>query len=174
MVADAPVAAQVEGLVAAFERIAATRMAGLAMNNPALRVAAVGFRPWQEGTLVGVLITPWAINLIVIGSSDGGLRLAADRRQSRDFPSGRYEFMGGDEPESGAYQFCSLFSPVYEFSGQAIAEATAADIMEALFVDASVEANDRRETARLAGRSTLHAETSRRVFLRGVFSGLKG
>ncbi|MCF8178065.1 MAG: [NiFe]-hydrogenase assembly chaperone HybE [Sulfuritalea sp.] len=171
MAFDDPVA----GLLAAFERIAATRMAGLAMNNPALRVAAVGFRPWQEATLVGVLITPWAINLIVLGSRrSDSLRLTADRRQTWEFPSGRYDFMGGDEAESGAYQFCSLFSPVDEFTGQAIAEATAADIMDALFVDASVEAKDRREMARLAGRSTLHAETSRRVFLRGVFSGLKG
>ena len=67
----------VDALTAAFERIAATRMAGLPMNNPALKVAAVGFQPWAEDYLLGVLITPWAINLVVLGA---GLRLAADRR----------------------------------------------------------------------------------------------
>ena len=45
-------------LVAAFERIAATRMAGLPLNNPALRVQAVGFRAQDDGYLVGVLIFP--------------------------------------------------------------------------------------------------------------------
>jgi hypothetical protein len=48
----------VAGLVAAFERIATTRMAGLALNNPALRLQAVGFRPQEKGHLIGVLITP--------------------------------------------------------------------------------------------------------------------
>ncbi|KAF0162780.1 MAG: hupJ [Rhodocyclaceae bacterium] len=162
-------------LTAAFERIAATRMAGLPMNNPALRVAAIGFRPWQDAYLVGVLITPWAINLMILGDRTAGdLRLAADCRRTWEFPSGRYDFMGGEEPECGAYQFCSMFSPTFEFADQAAAETIAADIVEALFVDASGGEAEQREAARLAGRSTLQVETSRRGFLRGVFSGLKG
>jgi hypothetical protein len=40
----------VAALEAAFRRIAATRMAGLPMNNAALRVQAVGFRDWADGT----------------------------------------------------------------------------------------------------------------------------
>jgi [NiFe] hydrogenase assembly HybE family chaperone len=142
------------GLTAAFERIAATRMAGLPMNNPALRVAAVGFRHWAEDYLVGVLITPWAVNLVLLGD---GLRLAADRRQSWDFPSGSYEFMGGEEPECGPFQFCSLFSPTFEFANQAAAEASA----------------DRKEQSRLSGNSALRLPTSRREFLRGIVGGLK-
>lgn len=170
-----PLAEAVGALTAAFERIAATRMAGLPMNNPALRVAAVGFRPWQEAYWVGVLITPWTINLMVLGDRTAGdLRLAADCRRTWEFPSGRYDFMGGEEPECGAYQSCSLFSPAFEFADQAAAETTAADIVEALFVDASGGEAEQREAARLAGRSALQVETSRRGFLRGVFSGLKG
>lgn len=165
----------VDALKAAFERIAVTRMAGLPMNNPVLRVATIGFRPWHEEHLVGVLITPWAINLVLLGDKTAGdLHLAADCRRTWEFPSGSYDFMGGDEPEPGAYQFCSLFSPVFEFADQATAEATAADIMDALFVDASGSKMEQREAARLAGRSVLQEETSRRGFLRGVFSGLKG
>jgi len=163
----------VRQLAAAFERIAATRMAGLPMNNPALRVAAVGFRPWQDGHLVGVLITPWAINLVLLGEQQGrALHLAADRRRTWDFPSGSYDFMGGEEAECGVFQFCSLFSPVFEFADQAGAEATAGEIMTALFV-AAASATDQREAARLCGNSVLQAPTNRRGFLRGLVGGIK-
>ena len=160
----------VDALTAAFERIAATRMAGLPMNNPALKVAAVGFQPWAEDYLVGVLITPWAINLVVLGE---GLRLGADRRQTWDFPSGSYEFMGGEEPECGAFQFCSLFSPAFEFAGQDEAVATGREIMTELLREPSDAASEQREMARLTGGSALQVPTSRRSFLRGIVGGLK-
>ena len=160
----------VDTLTAAFERIATTRMAGLPMNNPALRVAAVGFRPWAADYWVGVLITPWAINLVVLGA---GLRLAADRRQTWDFPSGSYEFMGGEEPECGAFQFCSLFSPAFEFAGQDEAVATGREIMTELLREPADAAGEQREMARLAGGSALQVPTSRRSFLRGIVGGLK-
>jgi [NiFe] hydrogenase assembly HybE family chaperone len=160
------------GLVTAFERIAATRMAGLPMNNPALKVAAIGFRPWLEGHHVGVLITPWAINLVVVSNAVGrDLYLASDQRQTREFPSGSYDFMGGDEPECGAFQFCSLFSPAFEFPDLASAEAMAVDILAALFTEAET-AEDPREIARLAGTSPLRAPSSRRRFLQGMLGGL--
>lgn len=169
-----PLADSVRQLQAAFERIAATRMAGLPMNNPALRVAAVGFRPWQEAYLVGVLIAPWAINLVLLGDRmPGDLRLAADCRQTWKFPSGRYDFMGGAEPECGAYQSCSLFSPAFEFPDQAAAETMANEVMHALFLDAAANTADQSEMARISGRSVLQVPTTRRGFLRGVIGGLK-
>lgn len=163
------------GLVAAFERIAATRMAGLPLNNPALRVQAVGFRAHDDAYRVGVLITPWAINLVMLAPTPSrDLHLAPDRRRTWDFPSGSYEFMGGEEPECGAYQFCSLFSPAFEFSRQDSAETMARDVMEALFVDASGSGHEKREQVRVAGRSVAQIPTTRRGFLQGVFGGLKG
>jgi [NiFe] hydrogenase assembly HybE family chaperone len=164
----------VGALTAAFERIAATRMAGLPMNNPALRVAAVGFRPWQEDHLVGVLITPWAINLMLLGDKAArDLYLAADCRRTWDFPSGSYDFMGGDEPECGAYQFCSLFSPAFEFGDQAAAVTMAHEIMDELYVEASASAAESREAARISGRSVVQVPTSRRAFLQGLFAERK-
>jgi [NiFe] hydrogenase assembly HybE family chaperone len=169
-----PLTEAVGALTAAFSRIAGTRMVGLPMNNPALCVAAVGFRPWQENYLVGVLITPWAINLMLIGDRAArDLHLAADCRQGRDFPSGTYDFMGGDEPECGAYQSCSLFSPAFDFPDQAAAETAANEIMNALFVDVSSNVADRQEAARISGHSVLQIPTSRRGFLRGFIGGLK-
>ncbi|NJD35693.1 MAG: [NiFe]-hydrogenase assembly chaperone HybE, partial [Betaproteobacteria bacterium] len=45
----------VRSLEAAFARIARTRMADLPLNNIALRVQAVGFRPYENGCLAGIL-----------------------------------------------------------------------------------------------------------------------
>lgn len=122
----------VAALVAAFERIAATRMRGLAIANPALGVAAVGFRPWQE-VMAGVLVTPWAINLALVSAEPAALRLAVDETRNWRFPSGEYAFMGGTEAECGAFQFCPLFSPVLEFATQAAAETTARAVGAELF-----------------------------------------
>lgn len=161
-------------LAAAFARIAATRMAGLPMNNPALRIATVGFRPWHEDYQVGVLVTPWAINLVLLGDPVAGdLRLAADRRRTWDFPSGRYDFMGGDEPECGAYQFCSLFSPAFEFPDHGSAVAAANAIMAELFVETPADAAEQGEKARLGGRSMLQVPIGRRAFLQGVLGARK-
>ncbi len=158
-----------EQLRAAFVRIAATRMAGLPLNNPALSVATVGFVPWSE-VQVGVLIAPWAINLAVVSDHPNALRLGVDERQTWRFPSGEYELMGGNEPECGPFQFCSLFSPAFEFADQATAEATAVAIMQGLLAKAD---DDGREAARMVGTSTLQAPVSRRGFLRGVFGAQK-
>ncbi len=159
----------VAGLVAAFERIAATRMAGLPLNNPALRVQAVGFRPQEEGHLIGVLITPWAINLVMLATTPSReLHLAADCRRDWDFPSGCYEFMGGEEPECGAYQFCSLFSPAFDFRDQQGAVEMAQELMRGLFAEAPSDMAPQREAARMAGHSVLEIPTTRRGFLQGV------
>lgn len=159
---------------AAFERIAGTRMAGLPLNNPALRVAAVGFRTLDESHRVGVLITPWAINLVLLGErSSRDLYLTADRRRTWDFPSGSYEFMGGEEPECGPYQFCSLFSPAFEFPDQDSAVLAASQIMAELFVATPAGTAEQGEKARLAGRSMLQVPIGRRAFLQGVLGARK-
>lgn len=149
----------------AFERIASTRMVGLPFVNPALQVATIGFTPWEEAR-VGVLVTPWSINLVAVANHPETLRLATDTRRRWRFPSGEYDLMGGEEPECGCFQFCSLFSPALDFANQEAAITTATAAMEALFTGAE---RDEREAARMAGSSVLQAPTSRRGFLRGVF-----
>ena len=72
----------VTALESAFRRIAATRMAGLPINHPLLAVEGVGFRLWQ-GKWLGVLVTPWAMNLVLLPDSDAEFEaLASDRRQT--------------------------------------------------------------------------------------------
>ena len=50
---------------AAFRAILETRMRGLPVLNPAVEVEAVGFRAW-EGHWLGMLVTPWFINLMLL------------------------------------------------------------------------------------------------------------
>lgn len=153
-----------------FSRIAATSMADLPLNNPALRVEAVGFRCWQ-GLWLGVIVTPWAINLMLLpGGSTVFNALALGQRQTWSFPSGSYPFMGGSDDALGPYQFCSLFSPTFEFVTQEDARATAVAAIAALFeVEAKTETN--AEQARLQGRSIAAVPLSRRSFLRGGVFG---
>lgn len=120
-------------LEAAFRRIQVTRMVDMPLCNPALEVDAVGFREWQ-GRRVGVLVTPWSIGLVVLpGTAADVLALKADERRAWRFPSGEYEFMGGDEPECGPFHFCSLFSPPAEIADHNEACAIATAVMEQLF-----------------------------------------
>lgn len=152
----------------AFNRIRQTRMAGLPFLNPALQVEAVGFRPWQNRVL-GVLLTPWAMNLVVLPGNDTGFRaLGADVQHTWAFPSGDYDFMGGEEVECGPFHFCSLFSPMADFADQGAARATAEAALDALFQqdeESLAKAREQqRQAAQLEGKS---APLSRRGFLTG-------
>lgn len=122
--------ARLEGL---FRYIEQTRMAGVPILNPALKVQAVDFIPWQ-GYQLGVLITPWFMNLILLG--EGEHALLADRRPGEKinhaFPSGVYEFIVAEEPALGRYQACSLFSPMQAFDSQVLAVATAQEVMRGM------------------------------------------
>lgn len=103
------------------------------LRNPALRVESVGFREWQ-GNEVGVLITPWSISLVVFPQAAAtGRSLRLDERRAWQFPSGAYDFMGGEEPECGPFHFCSLFSPPEEIADHAQAREIASAVLEQLF-----------------------------------------
>lgn len=155
-----------------FRQIAAERMLGLPMVNPALSVAAVGFRRWQ-GLWAGVMLTPWSLNLMLLPAGSAQFRSGASGDiQQWVFPSGAYEFLYGEEPALGPYQMCSLFSPVFEFASQADALATAQAVTEALF-EHEAQAEAGRQTQ---GRGTMpqpltERPLSRRGFLRGAFGG---
>jgi [NiFe] hydrogenase assembly HybE family chaperone len=164
-------------LEAVFRDIAETRMAGLPICNTALRVQAVGFRQWNDHW-VGVLVTPWTISLALMPGDKGPLRtLGADEKMSWEFPSGKYEFMGLNEPALGTCQTCSLISPVVDFECHEDAVSVAEQVMAALFVkdesDAKRDADRKQmvEAARLKGEPVMDKPLSRRDFLRGSFLG---
>ncbi len=138
---------RLEGL---FRYIEQTRMDGIPILNPALQVEAVGFTPWN-GYQLGVLITPWFMNLILLGEgADVGLgeRSVGDKISHR-FPSGLYEFIVAEEPaleyNQGRYQACSLFSPMQQFDSQQLAVETAQAVMTGLMQDENSSGISTRE-----------------------------
>jgi [NiFe] hydrogenase assembly HybE family chaperone len=108
-------------------------MHGVPILNPALRVQAVGFNPWA-GHWLGVLITPWFMNLMLLPRLREQWQPVLER-ESRHwvFPAGVFEFIGAVDPVLGDYQACSLFSPMLEFANQAGAHDTALAALNALF-----------------------------------------
>jgi [NiFe] hydrogenase assembly HybE family chaperone len=160
-------------LVDVFSEIARTRMADVPIINPALRVEAVGFQLW-EGRWLGVLVTPWMINLMLLPGQDAPLiRLALDQKTVWNFPSGAYEFMGLNEPAIGTCHMCSLISPVTEFATHEEAAAVAQEIIVNLFVE-NAQNDDlatRLDDARLKGDAITQQAMSRREFLRMPLMG---
>ena len=148
-------------------------MVDVPIINPALRVEAVGFREWEK-KWIGVLVTPWTINLVLLPGTDAPLiPLALDEKSMWNFPSGSYEFMGLNEPEIGTCHICSLISPVTEFATHDEARAMAQEILIGLFAE-STRNNDlttRIDDARLKGEPISRQNMSRRDFLRMPFMG---
>ena len=136
----------------AFGRVARTRMADMPFLNRALRVEAVGFRVW-EGQWLGVLITPWSINVLLLPRSAQWPRLPTGAERFVDMPAGRFRFAAGFDPGLGEYHACSLFSPALEFADQASARATAIAALDALLDPATDGAARRRACSR---REFLH------------------
>jgi len=125
-------------LVASF-RLAATRMHGLAFVNPALDVEAIAFASWQ-GHWLGVLVTPWFMNLILAPRDDAAwTHVKPGKKRTYLFPAGAYDFIGARDDVAGEYQMCSLFSPLLHFDDQETARLVAGLAREALFDDANAE-----------------------------------
>lgn len=122
-------------IAAVFADIAATRMAGLPICNPALTVEALGFRRAESGHWVGALVTPWAINLLCLPGHADWPAAAAGSHYDWAFPSGVYEFIVADEERLGRYHLCSLFSPAGDFASHEQARLTALAAITALFND---------------------------------------
>lgn len=126
-----------------FQEIHASRMKGVPFVNGALSVKAVGFRI-LEGRVVGVLVTPWFMNIIVLpGPGEDWTGRPTGTRTLMDFPSGTYEFLSAERPETGPYRACSLFSPMFDFSSMLQAVETADAIIPALLDPANREEGSR-------------------------------
>ncbi|MCX7176453.1 MAG: [NiFe]-hydrogenase assembly chaperone HybE [Proteobacteria bacterium] len=115
---------------AAFQRICVEHMSDVPIVNPALRVQALDFALWQENWL-GVLITPWCINLMLLPGPNGHWKsVSGNHRLFHSFPSGNYAFLGGKEAEIGEYQSCSLISEMSQFAEHESACAVAREVIK--------------------------------------------
>ena len=115
-----------------FQQIFEQRMQGMPIVNEALEVKAVGFREWK-GRTVGILITPWFMNLMLLtadGESWDGLQLG--EQKSIEFPSRNYPFSVNEFDGIGRCLTHSLCSPMFQFESQAEAVAYAESVMAGL------------------------------------------
>lgn len=159
-------------LEAAFRRIGEEAMAGLPILHPALAVEAIGFGRWR-GDWLGVLVTPWFMNLVLVPGPGGQWqRVAPGERRFVRFPSGDYAFLGGHEPEVGEFQSCSLFSPMDRFHDQDEVRLVARAALAALFAApaAAAPAADVRDAPQTASPAR---PMSKREFL-GTLLGRRG
>lgn len=130
-----------DALVALFDKVAQTRMTGVPILNPALRVEALGFELCQGADqanandppgAAGVLITPWCMNLVWFPlaplNQPGGTGCSRSRRVGAEC----FDFIGGYDSTFGSYAACSLFSPMFEFADHAAACAMAHAVLDNL------------------------------------------
>lgn len=128
-------AQRAQSLEAVFRDIAGTRMAGVPVLHAALRVEAVDFELLATGDehgALGVLVTPWFMNLVwfPLGRRDTPAKVGDSR--VREVGGERFEFIAAHEERFGSFEACSLFSPMFQFADHAAARATAAAVLASL------------------------------------------
>jgi [NiFe] hydrogenase assembly HybE family chaperone len=121
----------VQNLANAYRR-AALKVKGLPIYNPTIAVEAVGFREY-EGRQVGVIVTPWFMNLTVLPSEADLKGWLAGRSTMIGFPSGAYEFTVNDLQDVGLIGTCSLFSTMLDFTDHEAARLAAQTVADAVF-----------------------------------------
>lgn len=133
---DAEPLAVAARLEAAFEKVHRERMHDVPILNTALGIKAVGTQTVEAGWL-SALVTPWSINLMLLPRTPAQTQdyraLQLGSTVAHAFPSGRFEFIVGEEGDLGRYQMCSLFSPVLEFESHGAALITAESAIAVLF-----------------------------------------
>ena len=153
--AEAAAISEITGrLVADFTDVWHATMRGLPIVNTALRVEAVGFHR-QEGRILGVLVSPWFMNLILLPDGEDWSGLTPGAKEVVRFPSGDYEFLHNTRDLTGGYKACSLFSPMAQFATQAQAVEVARAVLAALFDAAHRAETDRAADIRAAREAEL-------------------
>jgi [NiFe] hydrogenase assembly HybE family chaperone len=132
--------ARTEALVELFDNVAKARMAGVPILNSALRVEALGFELCDgDGAeaggphgAVGVLVTPWFMNLVWFPLERIDQPERAGNSRIHQVGTESFDFIAGHEATFGSFEACSLFSPMFEFPDQAAASATGEAVLAAL------------------------------------------
>src|SRR5664280_791063 len=116
---------RVQALIELFQRIDAG-MRDLPIYNDKIAIEAIGFRLFGDAELLGVVLTPWFMNLITLPIEPAPMKMAKIGRTVRVMlPAGERACVVGGDELIGLYKAHSLHSPVLNFTlpGQARAEA---------------------------------------------------
>ena len=125
---------RVDDLVARYEAIYEERMRDLPIVNARLAVEAVGFDRWEDQDL-GVLITPWFMNLVLLPNSDRLVDMPQGERVECRFPSGPCELTVYHDEDLGSYLAAVLFRTVVDFPDQDVARAVAEEALAQLLAE---------------------------------------
>jgi [NiFe] hydrogenase assembly HybE family chaperone len=127
-------------------------MHGLPFVNPALAVAVLGFREFG-GSGVGVLLTPWFMNLVVLPAGGTGDRPQGERVEFA-LPGGTLDLTVHCDEELGGYLSAVLFRDVVAIPDMDTARRLAADVLAQLFDETAAPA-PRAARQRLSRRALL-------------------
>ena len=133
---------EVADLVARYEAIYRERMRDLPIVNPVLAVEAVGFEQWEDQDL-GVLITPWFMNLVLLPDSQRLADLPQGERVECRFPSGPCELTVYQDEELGSYLAAVLFRTVTDFPDQDVARAVAEEALANVLAEPAAKDADK-------------------------------
>jgi len=125
---------RVDDLVARYEAIYEERMRDLPIVNPRLAVEAVGFERWEDQDL-GILITPWFMNLVLLPNSERLVDFPQGERVECRFPSGPCELTVYHDEDLGSYLAAVLFRTVVDFPDQDVARAVAEEALAQLLAE---------------------------------------
>lgn len=123
----------VERLVACY-REAEPRMRDLPFYNDRLSIEAVGFRDW-EGHRLGILITPWFINLILLpGERDDWSAVEQGDQSDWHLPAETIRFTANrpEEDETEVFLAAPVFTNVIGVPDHEAAKNIAAQVLESL------------------------------------------
>jgi [NiFe] hydrogenase assembly HybE family chaperone len=120
-----------QDLVERYRDIHRERMQGLPIVHPGLEVEAVGFAPWEEHDL-GVLITPWFMNLVLLPHGPQYDELPQGETVEFRFPSGPCEFTVTRDEVLDPYLSAVLFRTVVDFPSQHFVREVAAEALASL------------------------------------------
>jgi [NiFe] hydrogenase assembly HybE family chaperone len=101
-------------------------MRALPVYNAKVAIEAIGFRPFGDDTLLGVVLTPWFMNVMTLPVEPAPIDMAEiGKTIFIELPAGKRAFVVGGDEVIGLYRAHSLHSPVLDFTlpGQACAEA---------------------------------------------------
>lgn len=142
-------------VVERFQQIGEQQVQDLPIYHHKLQVEAVGFQRLNPTEWIGVLITPWFMDLLLIPDKLEPWDIhAPGKRVSRELPAKTYPFIQGGDEVLGSYLTCSLYSPMDAFDYQELARSAASAALHAALTPPEPPATP---------------EYERRAFLRGEF-----
>jgi len=124
--------AAIERLLALY-RATEPRMRDLPFYNDGLSIEAVGFRDW-EGHRLGILITPWFMNLILLpGAEDDWSAVEQGDQSDWHLPSETVRFTANrSEDEDEVFLAAPVFTNVIGVPDHEAAKNIAAQVLQSL------------------------------------------